>query len=373
MRKTKERGITLIALAITIIVLLILAGISITSLISDNGILKQAQNATEQHKIEEYRQELTLILLEGQLENYDSDDYNSALKNSVKTKITATGKYNLVDEEETETKDYIVAETKKEGYKYKITLTEVIYLEKSNVISETSEVSESQIPEEVTITYNSNGGQGTMTASSFIVNQTSNLKTNEYTKSGYTFNGWKDQDNNPYTDGQPITPTKDLELTAQWKLTEYRVTLSIDGALWYGRQGADNYDTEIGSSYENVSILIIYNKNGIISIEPTSHNGPTVRGWWKRDTQYNIGWKLSNASATKDSNVINDEITIPLCIRGRFGWGSSGGETIDTWGNGWKYDWNLNLNISKNNVVTLSSTDSGVHRITFMVEIWYSI
>ena len=104
MKKTKERGITLIALAITIIVLLILAGISITSLISDNGILKQAQNAAEKNKIEEYRQELTLILLEGQLENYDSGDYNSALKNSVKTKITSTGKYKVY-EEDTETEE----------------------------------------------------------------------------------------------------------------------------------------------------------------------------------------------------------------------------------------------------------------------------
>ena len=66
--KNKEQGITLIALAITIIVLLILAGISITSLISDNGILKQSQTAAEQNKIQEYKQELTLKLLEAQLQ-----------------------------------------------------------------------------------------------------------------------------------------------------------------------------------------------------------------------------------------------------------------------------------------------------------------
>ena len=41
----KERGITLIALVITIIVLLILAGVSIAMLTGNNGILTQAQNA----------------------------------------------------------------------------------------------------------------------------------------------------------------------------------------------------------------------------------------------------------------------------------------------------------------------------------------
>ena len=40
MRKTKEnKGITLIALVITIIVLLILAGVSIATLTGNNGIL----------------------------------------------------------------------------------------------------------------------------------------------------------------------------------------------------------------------------------------------------------------------------------------------------------------------------------------------
>ena len=43
--KRKERGITLIALVITIIVLLILAGVSIAMLTGDNGILTQAQRA----------------------------------------------------------------------------------------------------------------------------------------------------------------------------------------------------------------------------------------------------------------------------------------------------------------------------------------
>lgn len=38
--KNKELGITLIALVITIIVLLILAGISISMLTGDNGILR---------------------------------------------------------------------------------------------------------------------------------------------------------------------------------------------------------------------------------------------------------------------------------------------------------------------------------------------
>lgn len=44
MIQTKEnRGITLIALVITIIVLLILAGVSIATLTGDNGILRKGK------------------------------------------------------------------------------------------------------------------------------------------------------------------------------------------------------------------------------------------------------------------------------------------------------------------------------------------
>ena len=55
MQKTKkEKGITLIALVTTIIVLLILAGVSIATLTGQNGILTRAQDArTETEEAEE--------------------------------------------------------------------------------------------------------------------------------------------------------------------------------------------------------------------------------------------------------------------------------------------------------------------------------
>ena len=55
--KTKikqEKGITLIALIVTIVVLLILAGVSVNAIFSDNGIIARAQNA--QNKMNEAQQ-----------------------------------------------------------------------------------------------------------------------------------------------------------------------------------------------------------------------------------------------------------------------------------------------------------------------------
>lgn len=41
----KQNGITLIALVVTIVVLLILAGVTINALFGDTGIIKRAQDA----------------------------------------------------------------------------------------------------------------------------------------------------------------------------------------------------------------------------------------------------------------------------------------------------------------------------------------
>ena len=67
-RKTKEeKGITLIALVVTIVVLLILAGITITYVMGDNGIIKQAQEAKMRHEISQYQEAIDLTRKEVQL------------------------------------------------------------------------------------------------------------------------------------------------------------------------------------------------------------------------------------------------------------------------------------------------------------------
>ena len=65
MRKTKEtqKGITLISVVITIIVLLILAGISVAALTGNNGILTQANQAKDDSNIAEIREKIEVEAL----------------------------------------------------------------------------------------------------------------------------------------------------------------------------------------------------------------------------------------------------------------------------------------------------------------------
>lgn len=64
MKKEKSMGITLIALVITIIVLLILAGITISTLTGQNGILTQATNSKEKNEIARVEETVRLAVSE---------------------------------------------------------------------------------------------------------------------------------------------------------------------------------------------------------------------------------------------------------------------------------------------------------------------
>ena len=55
-----NKGITLIALVVTIVVLLILAGVSISMLTGENGIITQAQNAKERTEIGEEKEAISV-------------------------------------------------------------------------------------------------------------------------------------------------------------------------------------------------------------------------------------------------------------------------------------------------------------------------
>lgn len=71
--KDKQKGITLIALIVTIIILLILAGITIVSM-NENGLLEKAITAKEKQKIAEYQEAIKLAQTQSVLENYETKE-----------------------------------------------------------------------------------------------------------------------------------------------------------------------------------------------------------------------------------------------------------------------------------------------------------
>ena len=67
-KKEKNKGITIVALIVTIIVLLILAGVTLATLSGDNGILTKAKTAKEEYKKAQYEEAINFAKLQAHTE-----------------------------------------------------------------------------------------------------------------------------------------------------------------------------------------------------------------------------------------------------------------------------------------------------------------
>jgi len=135
-----------------------------------------------------------------------------------------------------------------------------------------------------TITYNANGGTGTMASQTVTVGSTVTLTTNTFTYDGYTFKGWSEDSSATsatYTDGQTITPTANMTLYAVWQeeaATGYTLTYDANG-------GSGAPEAQTGTTLT------------ISSTIPT------------RDGYICVGWAL-NSSYSTPSYTAGDSITL---------------------------------------------------------------
>lgn len=69
MKKSHNRGITLVALVITVVVLLILASISISAVVGNNGIIKQAIKAKELTRVSSEKEAIEMVVFLANMNN----------------------------------------------------------------------------------------------------------------------------------------------------------------------------------------------------------------------------------------------------------------------------------------------------------------
>lgn len=80
--KYKQNGITLVALVVTVVVLLILAGISIGMLTGEDGIIEKAQEAVFKSEIKDYQELGYLFIASKTALEHGPDEYIINSRNS---------------------------------------------------------------------------------------------------------------------------------------------------------------------------------------------------------------------------------------------------------------------------------------------------
>ncbi len=108
-----EKGITLIALVITIIVLLILAGVAVGMLRTDNSVLSQSRNAKNKTNTAQVKENVQLALYDavGQAAVAGTEDLSTYIETAVKAYYT----------------DAVVSGDHTNGYTVTITAGDIIY------------------------------------------------------------------------------------------------------------------------------------------------------------------------------------------------------------------------------------------------------
>ena len=235
-KERTNQGITLIALVITIIILLILAGISIAMLTGQNGLLTKALKAKEEHLISQYKEEINLIIAEEVAERkteIKEEPMIVSLEQKIRKKEWVNQEkvkqYNEegITEEQAENNKYLFVESK-EGYEF---IIEVDNEKETAKITEANKTPKG----EYTITYHPNGGTGEEIEKKIKAGFSIRLDACSYSKEKFKFAGWcektkPDSEALPYSAGSIYKPKGDVTLYATWESTVATITFdSNDG------------------------------------------------------------------------------------------------------------------------------------------------
>ena len=215
-----RKGITLIALVITIIVLLILAGVSLSLIAGNNGILKKATASKVVHETAQMQEEVDLALADLESEYYETSasgtfsDYVKAKLESDEGIKTSRGTLKVKENSEviyTDGNGNEIAICEFNESTGKITIT--------SVNGQTSN-SGNEEKKKFTITYKANGGTGAPESQAEESGKIVTLSSEKPTKRTYNFVGWSTDINATtaeYNSGDEIKLEKDIELFAIWK------------------------------------------------------------------------------------------------------------------------------------------------------------
>ena len=142
---------------------------------------------------------------------------------------------------------------------------------------------------EYIVRYEPNGGVGNAYEDStlYLNGQQASVKSNTFTKAGYTFNGWNTKANgsgtsyNPNGDNNKVTiGTENVTLYAQWKAKEYKVKYDL------------NY---VGATEEYVTKeKVLWENDELLPANNPTRTGYEFKGWYTAATG---GTEVTNATA----------------------------------------------------------------------------
>ena len=164
-----------------------------------------------------------------------------------------------------------------------------------------------------TISYNSNGGTGSMASDVVKTGGTATIKANEFTKKGYTFAGWTTKSDGTddgynwtgwsgtwnYVDGQYGIANKTLKLYARWTPKSYTISYNSNGGT--GTMASDTVSTGGKATIKSNT----FTKTGYKFVGWTTKSDGTDDGYG-----WNPGWSGTWNYDNGQYGIANDKLVL---------------------------------------------------------------
>ena len=164
-----------------------------------------------------------------------------------------------------------------------------------------------------TISYNSNGGTGSMASDVVKTGGTATIKANEFTKKGYTFAGWTTKSDGTddgynwtgwsgtwnYVDGQYGIANKTLKLYARWTPKSYTISYNSNGRT--GTMASDTVSTGSKATIKSNT----FTKTGYKFVGWTTKSDGTDDGYG-----WNPGWSGTWNYDNGQYGIANDKLVL---------------------------------------------------------------
>lgn len=148
-------------------------------------------------------------------------------------------------------------------------------------------------PNNYTVSYNANGGTGSMSASTATYNSNFQTRKNTFTRTGYTFNGWNEQADGKHPEQWGLSNSGVYESGKYWKWT-YAKSITLY-AQWVANKYTVTYDANGGTGSMSASTAT-YDEYFITTKNGFEKTGYTFVGWNEQaDGKHPEQWGLTNS------------------------------------------------------------------------------
>ena len=165
-----------------------------------------------------------------------------------------------------------------------------------------------------TVTFDANGGTGTMEPQAVLGGTATALNTNTFTRDNYTFSGWSTNQNGggtTYTDGQSATFSADTTLYAQWNKSGGSGSITpggssgTSGKTTPAKPSAPELDKKTDTT---ITVKAVSGQEYSIDGGKTWQTSGTFTGLTP-ETEYSIVTKIT-ATGTANESPVSDELKV---------------------------------------------------------------